>query len=205
MRIVYVDEALVVIEKPPGVLAVPGRGPDKQECAAREVQRFFTNASVVHRLDRDTSGLMVMSRGSEMQRRLAGEFEARRVEKRYVAVVYGPLADGCGQIELPLRKDFDRPPRHCVDVIRGRATVTNWRVIRRLTDRSRVELAPLTGRSHQLRVHLAHIGHPILGDPLYAHDAALSMADRLMLHATRLRFTHPKTGEPMTWDSECPF
>ncbi len=148
---------------------------------------------------------MVMARGVEVQRRLARQFEERRVEKRYVAVVGGSPAADCGRIELPMRKDLDHPPRQCVDYAQGRPAITEWRVIERLGDRTRFELAPLTGRSHQLRLHLQQIGHPILGDKLYAHADALAMADRLLLHATRLMFVHPMTGEPMTFSSPCPF
>lgn len=205
MKAFYVDDHVIVLEKPFGVLAVPGRGVDKQASLAGDVQQLFPDALVVHRLDRDTSGLMVMARGAEMQRRLAKQFEERRVEKKYAAVVYGRIADGWGRIELPLRKDLARPPRQCVDFAQGRPAATDWRVIERHSDRTRLELAPLTGRSHQLRVHLVEVGHPILGDPLYAHQAAVAMADRLLLHATRLSFNNPATGELMAFESEPTF
>lgn len=204
-QIVYLDEALIVLDKPAGLLAVAGRGAENQLNLAGQVQGIYLDALVVHRLDRDTSGLMVMARSEEAQRRIGRQFEERRVEKRYVAVVHGSPTNDRGRVELPMRKDFERPPRQCVDFAQGRPAVTEWRVIARLPDRTRLELAPLTGRSHQLRLHLEQIGHPILGDKLYANESALAMADRLMLHASRLSIIHPKTGEPMTWNSECPF
>jgi tRNA pseudouridine32 synthase / 23S rRNA pseudouridine746 synthase len=204
-EIVYLDEALIVLDKPAGLLAVPRRGAENQVNLASQVQGIYPDALVVHRLDRDTSGLMVMARGEEAQRRLGRQFEERRVEKRYVAIVHGSPAADRGRIELPMRRDLVRPPRQCVDFAQGRPAVTEWRVIARHPDQTRLELAPLTGRSHQLRLHLEQIGHPILGDMLYANESALAMADRLVLHASRISLTHPITGETMTWNSDCPF
>jgi tRNA pseudouridine32 synthase / 23S rRNA pseudouridine746 synthase len=203
--IVHLDEWQIVLEKPAGLLAVPGRGEENRVNLAGQVQRAFPDALVVHRLDRDTSGLIVMARGVEVQRRMSRQFEDRRVEKRYMAIVHGSPAQSSGRIELPLRKDLDRPPRQRVDFAQGRPAVTDWRIIHKSHERTRVELAPLTGRSHQLRLHLEQIGHPILGDKLYAHEAALAMANRLLLHATYLSLAHPLTGERMIWKSECPF
>jgi tRNA pseudouridine32 synthase/23S rRNA pseudouridine746 synthase len=205
LQIIYLDDALIVLDKPAGLLAVPGRGAENQVNLAGHVQAIYPDAIVVHRLDRDTSGLMVMARGAGAQRRLGQQFEERRVEKRYVAVVHGRPAGDRGRIELPMRKDFERPPRQCVDFAQGRPAVTDWRVVARKPDRTRLELVPLTGRSHQLRLHLEEIGHPILGDKLYADETALAMAERLMLHASQLSFAHPMTGEAKTWNSECPF
>jgi tRNA pseudouridine32 synthase / 23S rRNA pseudouridine746 synthase len=205
LQIVHFDAAVIVLDKPAGLLAVPGRGAENQANLASQVQEHYPDALVVHRLDRDTSGLMVMARGEEAQRRLGRQFEERQVGKRYLAIVHGSPADDRGRIELPMRKDFERPPRQCVDFAQGRQAVTEWRVISRQPDRTRIELAPLTGRSHQLRLHLAQIGHPILGDKLYASEPAVAMTDRLMLHAARLSLAHPTTSEAMTWNSECPF
>jgi tRNA pseudouridine32 synthase/23S rRNA pseudouridine746 synthase len=204
-RIRFLDHALIVMEKPAGLLAVPGRAAENRASLAGDIRAVYPDALVVHRLDRDTSGLMVMARGAEAQRRLSRQFEERRVEKRYVAVVYGSPAADRGRIELPMRKDLEHPPRQSVDFAQGRPAITEWRIVERLGDRTRLELAPLTGRSHQLRLHLQKIGHPILGDKLYAHEAALAMANRLMLHAIRLALIHPTTGEPMTFSSPCPF
>ncbi len=199
------DRWLIVLDKPAGLLAVPGRGPDKQDCLAARVQVEFPDALVVHRLDRDTSGLMVMARGIESQRVLARQFEERAVQKRYIAMAAGCITASSGRIELPLAKDFAHPPRRRVDHTHGQQAITEWRVIERFDDRTRLELAPLTGRSHQLRVHLAEIGHPILGDPLYAPTDVQSLADRLLLHASRLSLKHPVTGEKMAWQSQYAF
>ncbi len=205
LPIVYLDARLIVLDKPSGLLAVPGLGPENQDNLASRVQAIYPEARVVHRLDRDTSGLIVMARDADSQRRLSQQFQERQVEKTYHAVVIGRPADDTGCIEWPLRKDFARPPRHRVDPLLGKPATTFWRVLRRAADRARLELAPRTGRSHQLRVHLVHLGHPILGDPLYGQSGALSLADRLLLHASRLALDHPATGRRTEWASECPF
>jgi tRNA pseudouridine32 synthase/23S rRNA pseudouridine746 synthase len=203
--IVYRDECVLVLEKPTGLLAVPGRGPDLQDCLSARVQCDFPTALVVHRLDRDTSGLMVMALDADAQRDLSRQFAARTVEKRYVAVVFGRPQASAGSIDLPMRKDFDHPPRHMVDPLNGRAARTDWRLIERAEDRSRLEVSPLTGRSHQIRLHLATLGHPILGDNLYAHEQARAMSPRLLLHAAHLSLEHPRDRRRMAWDSESPF
>ena len=172
---------------------------------AAQIQRRFPDALVVHRLDRDTSGLVVMARGCESQRHLSRQFEQRLVAKRYIALVEGCPQTAFGRIELPIRKDFERPPRHCVDYVLGRAAITDWRIVARDPARTRLELVPVTGRSHQLRIHLTEIGHPVVGDSLCGGEGALAMSDRLLLHATRLGITHPTTGVAMTWVSDCPF
>ena len=204
-RKVYQDAELIVLDKPSGMLAVPGRGPDLQDCLSARVQTELPAAAVVHRLDRDTSGLIVMALTADAQRELSRQFAAREVEKVYRAMVFDSPADDEGLIDLPLRKDFDRPPRHMVCHVHGRAAQTSWRVVRRFADRTLLEVKPITGRSHQIRIHLAELKHPILGDPLYAHEAALGMAERLMLHAEQLTVTHPRTGERMAWHVECEF
>lgn len=204
-RKVYHDENLVVLDKPSGLLAVPGRGPDLQDCLAARVQAEFPQASVVHRLDRDTSGLIVMALDADAQRELSRQFAAREVAKVYRAIVYGSPQGDAGLVDLALRKDFDNPPRHMVDPALGRPAQTRWRVVKRYADRTLLEVEPITGRSHQIRIHLAALDHPILGDPLYAHAEALAMADRLLLHSEQLTLTHPRTGERMTWRAPCPF
>jgi tRNA pseudouridine32 synthase/23S rRNA pseudouridine746 synthase len=205
LSIVHADEHLLVLDKPSGLLAVPGKGPDLQDCLSARVQAVYPGALVVHRLDRDTSGLIVMALSLDAQRALGRQFEARTVEKAYVAVVHGLLSEDRGLIDLPMRKDFDHPPRHRIDPVHGRPAQTEWQVAERRDERCRLELRPITGRSHQLRLHLATISHPILGDPLYAHAEALAMAPRLLLHAVRLTLDHPQTGERVTWRSACPF
>jgi tRNA pseudouridine32 synthase/23S rRNA pseudouridine746 synthase len=201
----YHDRRLIVVDKPAGMPAVPGRGPDKQDCLLARLHETLPEALVVHRLDWATSGAILFALDLDAQRELGRQFEAREVEKQYTAVVRGEPREDSGVIDLPLRKDFDRPPRHCVDRVHGRPARTEWRVVRRMGDRTRLELTPLTGRSHQLRLHLATIGHPILGDTLYADTATERLAKRLLLHAEQLSFNHPDDGRRVTVVAPCPF
>ncbi|MBI4741099.1 MAG: RNA pseudouridine synthase [Betaproteobacteria bacterium] len=203
----YADQSIIVVDKPPGLLAVPGRGPDKQDCLAARVEAGYPGARTVHRLDMATSGLMVLARGADMQRRLSILFEQRRVEKRYTAIVGGKLATAIGEIDLPLIVDWPNRPRQKVDFACGKPSLTRYRVLgyNPANDTSRLELAPETGRTHQLRVHLLALGHPILGDALYAGTAARDKADRLLLHAHALAFTHPGSGKAMYFCCPAPF
>jgi tRNA pseudouridine32 synthase/23S rRNA pseudouridine746 synthase len=205
--LVYVDESIIVLDKPSGLLAVPGIGPEKQDSAATRAQRVWPDASIVHRLDQATSGLLLLGRGRAMQRALSMSFEQRQVGKRYVAVVAGelPLSDEWRVIDLPVAPDWPNRPLQKVDREQGRASVTRWRATASDGATSRVELEPLTGRTHQLRVHLQAIGHPIAGDPLYAPPDVRSLAPRLLLHASELEFFHPASGEPITFSSRVPF
>ncbi|MGE0609101.1 MAG: RluA family pseudouridine synthase [Pirellulales bacterium] len=203
--ILYVDDRLLVLDKPSGLLAVPGRGPDKQDCLASRALIQFPSARVVHRLDRDTSGVFVMALDAETQRILGRQFEERRIAKTYLAVVAGIVSQESGRIDLPLRKDFDHPPRHMVDHLQGKPSETEWRVLHRGADRTWLELRPRTGRSHQLRIHLQQIGHPILGDPLYATAEIQALAPRLLLHAASLCLVHPSTDAALTVTSPCGF
>jgi tRNA pseudouridine32 synthase/23S rRNA pseudouridine746 synthase len=205
IEILHHDDRIVVLDKPPGLLSVPGIGPDNQDCLARRIERDFGGARIVHRLDRETSGVIVMPLDADSHRALGRQFETRQVEKRYVAVVHGHVEGDSGSIDLPLRKDMDRPPRHMVDCDLGRPALTHYRVLSRDGDRSRLELRPTTGRSHQLRVHLSAIGHPILGDDLYAPPEVASRATRLLLHAESLTIAHPQNGERLTFTCPCPF
>ena len=232
VKILFIDDHLLVLDKPAGLLAVPGRGDDKQDCLSARVQAQYPDALIVHRLDMATSGLLVMARGIEAQRRLSLAFEQRRVHKRYTAVVEGRLpppaacpdrdvgsknpppqtafftADesGWASIDLPLVIDWLARPRSKVDPVIGKPSLTRWRVATAaapLPASTRLDLEPVTGRSHQLRVHLQAIGHPIVGDPLYAppHPSV----DRLLLHAQSLTLPHPQSGEPVHFASPCPF
>lgn len=205
MDIVHVDAALIVVDKPAGLLSVPGRGPDKQDCAAARVQQRWPDALVVHRLDQATSGLLLFARGIATQRTLSRAFEVGAVGKRYIAVVHGLIAEASGRIDLPLAADWPNRPRQQVDHTHGKPATTDWQCLELDTERqrSRLALQPATGRTHQLRVHLAAIGHPIVGDTLYA-DAA-EPAPRLLLHASALRFAHPASGEPQHFGSAAPF
>lgn len=200
----------MVVDKPAGLLSVPGRGPGKHDCLARRVQAAWPEALVVHRLDMATSGVWLMGRGPAMQRAFSQAFERQAVDKRYVAVVAGRVAppgtaDGWGEIDLPLAPDWPRRPLQVIDAVRGRPSLTRWRVLDCGPDRTRLELAPRTGRSHQLRVHLQAIGHPILGDALYAPPKVQAMAPRLLLHACALRLPHPADGAPLDVRSDAPF
>jgi len=206
--LVHADDSLLVLNKPAGLLAVPGRGEDKQDCLSRRVQRHYPDALVVHRLDMATSGLMLMARGRAMQSALSRSFENRQILKRYVAVVEGRLLpaqslDGWGLVDLPIAVDWPRRPLRIIDATLGKPSQTRWQVIafNEAANSTRVTLEPLTGRSHQLRVHLQALGHPILGDMLYATAAAQAKAARLLLHASVLRFTHPARGALLSFES----
>jgi tRNA pseudouridine32 synthase / 23S rRNA pseudouridine746 synthase len=205
--LVHADGALIVVDKPSGLLAVPGRGEHLRDCLAARVQASFPDALVVHRLDQPTSGLMVFARGIEAQRTLSIAFARRQVDKRYVAVVAGRLMPMQGTADLPLIADWPNRPMQKVDLERGKPSLTRWRVLSHDDERdtTRVELDPLTGRSHQLRVHLMALGHPILGDALYAPPAVQAMAPRLLLHASALALLHPHTGERLSFASPLPF
>lgn len=202
-----------MFDKPSGLLAVPGRGPDKQDCLSARAQTAYPDALVVHRLDMATSGIVVMGRGLEAQRRLSAAFEKRRVHKCYVAVVAGELVNpqpgnGWNTINLPLILDWLARPRSIVHHELGKPSITHWRIAGEPAPgpgMTRLELEPVTGRSHQLRVHLQAIGFPIVGDPLYASPAQEAMASRLLLHAQALEIPHPVTDTMMRFESPCPF
>lgn len=202
--LIHADPALLVVNKPSGLLSVPGRGEDKQDCLIHRVQRVYPDALIVHRLDCDTSGLIVVARGKAMHRSLSLMFQERQVDKRYVAVVDGRPDPARGKVELPLLVDWPNRPLHKVDFEHGKPSLTRYRVLRHdaATDSSRVALVPETGRTHQLRVHMQAIGHVILGDALYADPVARAKAPRLLLHAEFLAFRHPVTGEAVEF--ECP-
>ena len=202
VQAVYEDADLLVLQKPAGLLCVPGRGPDKQDCLSARAQQQWPGALIVHRLDQATSGLVLMARHIDAQRRLSHAFAERQVHKRYQAVVWGLLAaqvDAWNEINLPIAADWERRPLRVIDPALGKPSLTRWRLLGHhpANGTSRIELEPVTGRTHQLRVHMAAVGHPILGDGLYAPAAAQGMAPRLLLHASHLAFAHPSTGEPL--------
>lgn len=201
----YRDDHLLLIDKPSGLLSVPGRGEEKADCAIARVQAEYPDALTVHRLDMATSGLLLMARGKEMQRALSMLFERGEVEKAYLADVWGVPAPASGEIDLPLITDWPRRPLQKVDHETGKPSRTLYETVSSVGGISRLVLTPLTGRSHQLRVHLAAIGHPILGDEFYATGQALSARPRLALHAARLCFVHPASGERMGFEAPCPF
>jgi len=205
--LIHVDQALIVANKPTRLLSVPGRGPDKQDCLVSRLQTEFPDALTVHRLDYDTSGLIVLARGKQMHRALSILFQDRRVEKRYLAVIEGKPETDSGEVDLPLIVDWPNRPLHKVDFELGKPALTRYRILSfdATLNCTRVALTPETGRTHQLRVHMQSISHPILGDPLYATDVARSKASRLLLHAEYLAFTHPATGEPLSFECPAPF
>ena len=200
MNVLYVDEAIVVVHKPAGLLAVPGRGEAGRDNLTALVQARHADALVVHRLDMATSGLMLFARGAAVQRQLGMAFARGDVAKTYVAVVEGALDGDQGTIEAALAADWPNRPRQIVDLRQGKPSVTHWRVLERDSDNTRLQLHPVTGRTHQLRVHLQWLGHPIRGDALYAPLPL--RADRLLLHACHLAFTHPLSGRTCAFD--CP-
>lgn len=202
LETIYRDAAFLAVNKPTGMLTVPGRGADKQDCLYHRVLEQFPDALMVHRLDMDTSGLVLFARTPEAQRSLSLLFEKRGISKTYVAVVEGAIEQEEGMIDYPMRKDMEQrlPPKHLVDCVRGKKAITEWRVLERGDGTTRVALFPKTGRSHQLRVHMQSIGHPIVGDPIYGQPSR-----RLMLHAQTLEFRHPVTDEPIRLESPPPF
>jgi len=204
LDIVHTDHEVVVVNKPPGLLSVPGKGDHLTDCLIGRLQLVYPEALLVHRLDRDTSGVMVFALTPNAQRHLGLQFEKRQVRKIYLARVAGEMTDRTGTIDLPLAADWPNRPLQKVDHESGRAAQTDWRVIRATNGETRVRLYPKTGRSHQLRVHMREIGHPILGDPFYASGPARAHP-RLMLHAESLRFRHPDGGKGLTFSAKAPF
>ena len=208
--VVYADEALLVLDKPAGLLSVPGRGEDKQDCLSARVQARYADALIVHRLDMATSGLMILARGTAVQRSLNDIFANRQVTKRYIAVVDGHLdqpLDSWGVIDLPILVDWPNRPLRKIDREQGKPSMTRWRWLsyNRENNTTRIELEPITGRSHQLRVHLLAVGHPILGDALYGDIRVQASSSRLLLHAQSLELTHPITSEPLHFFSAAAF
>jgi len=208
LTILHLSEQLIVVDKPSGLLSVPGRDPGKEDCLSRRVQAEFPDAMIVHRLDMGTSGIVVMGRGAKAQRELSILFQERQVHKRYQALVDGHwTAAASGEIGLPIGVDGPRHPKQKVDLATGRPCLTRYRVLDTDAARavSRIELEPVTGRSHQLRVHMEALGHPILGDDFYGTPASYAKADRLTLHACRIEFEDPETGKPLRIDCPPPF
>ncbi len=203
LRVLHADADILVLDKPAGLLSVPGKGPELADCLVTRAQAEHPAALLVHRLDRDTSGVIVLGLTRAAQRDLGLQFETRRVKKVYVARVWGRVAEASGEVNLPLAVDWpNRPLQHVTPD--GRPAQTTWRVVRHEGDTTRLRLMPRTGRSHQLRVHMQAIGHPILGDPFYATGPARDFP-RLMLHAESLRLRHPASGVTLTFSARCPF
>jgi tRNA pseudouridine32 synthase/23S rRNA pseudouridine746 synthase len=202
--ILHEDHEMVFVDKPSGLLSVPGRGEDMADCMIARLREVFPEILLVHRLDLDTSGVMVFARSPHAQRNLGAQFEARKTRKTYIARVFGQVTERAGHVDLPLTVDWPNRPRQMVCHQTGRPAQTDWALIRHEEAGSRLRLSPVTGRSHQLRVHMLALGHPILGDPLYATGAAAAYP-RLMLHAQSLRLHHPDGGRGVTVSAPVPF
>ena len=210
LDILHIDEEILIINKPSGLLTVAGRPEAHADCLEARVKELHPQALIVHRLDMDTSGVMVMAMNPKSHRILGLQFEKRKTKKTYIARVWGNIERDEGAIDLPLICDWPNRPKQMVDHERGKPSQTHWRVLDRETTQfkeqfTRVELSPVTGRSHQLRVHMLELGHPILGDNLYAPPEAFQAANRLQLHALELTLHHPIGGALQTFTSPCPF
>lgn len=203
-ELVYEDEDLLVVDKPARMLVQPGVGPSKTDSLITRLMREWPQARLVHRLDWDTSGLVLIALNAATHRALSIQFQERRVDKTYIAFVQGELHPSRGTIDAPLGPDHAHPPRQKITP-EGRPSLTHWSVLAYEGGNTRVILHPVTGRSHQLRVHMMHLGHPILGDTLYAPPTIQAAAPRLLLHAARLGFTHPRRGTAMIVESPAPF
>ncbi len=203
LEVLHEDHELIVVMKPAGLLSVPGKGEHLADCLLTRVEAAFPGALLVHRLDRDTSGVMVFAATPHAQRHLGLQFEKRQTKKAYVARVHGELAEPEGRVDLPLIVDWPNRPRQMVCHETGKEAITDWKRLRADGGESRVRLFPKTGRSHQLRVHMLALGHPILGDPFYSEDHAAY--PRMMLHAEELRLRHPDGGRGMRFYSKTPF
>lgn len=203
LDVLHADHELIVVNKPAGLLSVPGKGPHLADCLLARVEAAFPGALLVHRLDRDTSGVMVFAATPHAQRHLGLQFEKRQVKKSYVARVAGRLEPKAGTVDLPLIVDWPNRPRQMVCHETGKPAQTDWKVLKACDAESRVRLFPKTGRSHQLRVHMLSLGHPILGDPFYSND--FEDWPRLMLHAEELRLRHPDGGKGMRFFAKSPF
>ncbi|WP_417667694.1 RluA family pseudouridine synthase [Roseibium sp.] len=205
LEVLHSDEDLLVLNKPSGLLSVPGKAAEHADCLEARAKEQFPDARIVHRLDMDTSGVIVMAMNAVSHRHLGLQFERRKTAKVYVAEVWGQVPQDSGEVDLPLRCDWPNRPKQMVCHEHGRAALTRWEVVSRSTKSTRVRLFPVTGRSHQLRVHMLSLGHPILGDRFYAEGEALTMATRLCLHAEELTLHHPTGGERVTFRAACPF
>ena len=201
IRILYQDADLLLVRKPDLLLSVPGRHPLNKDCLITRLQEDFPSATIVHRLDLDTSGIMVIPLNKPTHAHISRQFQERKVAKTYTAVVFGQVADDVGVVDLPIARDWENRPRQIICHQRGKNALTHFEVVTRYSDRTRMLLKPVTGRTHQLRIHMRELGHPILGCDMYAHEEALAMAPRLLLHATTLGFEHPNTGQWLSGES----
>ena len=204
LDVVHFDHELLIVNKPAGLLSVPGRSPLLADCLISRIQAHYPRALLVHRLDRDTSGVMVFALSPYAQRHLGLQFEKRQTKKTYIARVCGQIEADSGTLDLPIIVDWQNRPKQKICYETGRAAITEWQVIKRLETETRVKLTPKTGRSHQLRIHMLALGHPILGDPFYGSPDS-QLVERLMLHSYRLSLRHPDGGEMMEFRAKQPF
>jgi len=205
LDVIHLDDQILAINKPSGLLSVPGKAMEHRDCLETRVKAVYVDALLVHRLDMDTSGVMVFGIGKHAQRHISSQFQKRQLEKTYVARVSGHVVDDTGKVDLPLIVDWPNRPLQMVDHVRGKPSVTDWAVLAREDAVTRMELRPKTGRSHQLRVHMLELGHPILGDRFYGDAEVIAAADRLQLHAQTLRMRHPDGGAWLTLTAPSPF
>ena len=203
LNILHVDDDIIVVDKPADLLSVPGR--ELPDCLQTRLLDLYPDSLLVHRLDMATSGVMVFARNKPAQRHLGLQFERRHTSKSYIARVAGTARGETGRLNLPLIADWPNRPRQMVSWEHGKPSLTDWEVISREENATRLALHPVTGRSHQLRVHCWAMGHPIIGDRIYAAEDVFTAAPRLQLHAWTLGLRHPSDGDPMTFKSPCPF
>lgn len=205
LRVIHEDTHILVLSKPSGLLTVPGKPAAHADCLESRARTEFPTAAIVHRLDMDTSGILVMAMTPEAHRHLGLQFEKRKTAKCYTARVWGEMSENEGTVSAPIITDWPNRPKQMIDFEKGRSAETHWKVLDREAGKTRVALYPHTGRSHQLRVHMLSLGHPILGDNIYAPDDAFNAADRLQLHSTSLTLHHPDGGKRVTFSDPCPF
>jgi tRNA pseudouridine32 synthase/23S rRNA pseudouridine746 synthase len=204
LDVIHADHQILIVNKPAGLLSVPGKGEHLSDCLMARILGAFPEALLIHRLDRDTSGVMVFALTPHAQKHIGQQFEKRRTKKTYVARIFGKLEEKTGTVDQPIIVDWENRPLQKICHDTGRAAQTDWRVLRYDETGTRVRLYPHTGRSHQLRVHMLFLGHPIMGDPLYAKGDARD-APRLMLHSENLKFRHPDGGAGVSFTAKCPF
>ncbi len=202
VKFIYIDDDLIIAQKPSGLLSIPGRAEDNKDCLINRVKDIYNDAIIVHRLDMATSGLMILPRSKRAEKRISVQFQRREVKKKYIALLHGVIENDNGIIDAPLICDWENRPRQKIDWEIGKPSQTNYEVIERNENNTRVEFSPITGRSHQLRMHSIYIGHPICGDNFYIGEDGY---ERLMLHATFLEFTHPMTKQKITFESLAEF
>ncbi|TYC75862.1 RNA pseudouridine synthase [Stappia sp. BW2] len=205
LTVLHADDDLLVLDKPSGLLSVPGKAAEHSDCIESRAQERYADARIVHRLDMDTSGVMVLARNPAAHRHLGLQFERRKTLKTYIADIWGSPIENEGEIDLPLICDWPNRPKQMVSLELGKPALTRWQVLERNETTTRVRLFPHTGRSHQLRVHMLALGHPIAGDRFYAEGAALAASARLALHAETLELHHPANGDRVCFRSDVPF